>query len=448
MKNLSKKEIDAVDKLYSALCASPDALDIELKVLSNENAPQIKQDLVTGVDKFYSLYSKDVDEKTVRNLLEQNMKGMTKVKQYSYLSNILVALTHVCGNIIEGDKWSSALDEHRVILKAVDMGLMDEDSSEIQAGIDSMLGLISGNLEACSVLLIGEPPYEKLFSACLTEDPATIQSLAANTRSSAVNMAAALYILQERGELASLGDTKIPPQDMGVMAASLLEIDAAHKSGSWDVAKKIVEKVSKTAMILLVTSPDLLKDAVFLAFVGLLTNFSTIWMLIGGAILAINIRIRHNVVTPHMEPIFKVGAKIMETGLDMVRKISHKFSEWIQTTVLFKAVPMWKKCSHFAVNEILIPAAAFLIKAKDEVLRRADIAFDKVEAAFNRMKEEVTDRVGHAATPNDIHYAASEEADEEDIVDVEEEPERYEDESESEEFELDETSDEGEIILE
>ena len=33
-------------------------------------------------------------------------------------------------------------------------------------------------------------------------------------------------------------------------------------------------------------------------------------------------------------------------------------------------------------------------------------------------------------------------------MDVEEEPERYEDESESEEFELDETSDEGEIILE
>ena len=82
------------------------------------------------------------------------------------------------------------------------------------------------------------------------------------------------------------------------------------------------------------------------------------------------------------------------------------------------------------------------------MLRRADIAFDKVEAAFNRMKEEVTDRVGHAATPNDIHYAASEEADEEVVVDVEEEPERYEDESESEEFELDETSDEGEIILE
>ena len=400
MRKLSKKEITAAEKLFTILCASQNALDRELEAVFKNNSNQVKQSIVDGVDKFYTLYSKDGDEKTIRDMLAQNMKGMSKVKQYSYLSNLLVALTHVCGNIIEGEKWGKLLEEHSVILKAIEMGLMEEDGEEVQTGIDDMLDLVTSNIDACSVLFIGEPPYEKLFSACLTENPETVEALAVNTRSSAVNMAAALYILQERGELTSLGETKIPPQEMGVMAASLMEIDAAHKSGSWDGAKTVIEKAAKTATILIVTSPDILKDTIFFAFVGLLTNFSVLWMLIAGAILAINVRIRHNTVKEHMEPVFKVGAKMMKVGLDMVQKISHKFSEWIETSLLSKALPVWKKCSDFAVNGILIPAAAFLIRAKEEVLRRADIALNKVEAAFSHLKEEVTDVVDNARNHN------------------------------------------------
>lgn len=415
MRKLSKREIAAVEKMFTSLCTSQDSLDHELEALFKENSAQVKQSIMNGVDKFYTLYSKDVDEKTIRNMLEHNMEGMSKIKQYSYLSNLLVALTHVCGNILEGEKWSKLLEEHRVVLKAIEMGLMEENGEEVQKGINDMLELVTSNIEACSVLFIGEPPYEKLFSACLTEKPETVEALAVNTRSSAVNMAAALYILQERGELPSLGDTRIPPQEMGVMAASLMEIDAAHKSGSWDGAKKVIEKAAKTATILLVTSPDILKDTVFFTFVGLLTNFSVLWMLIAGVILAINVRIRHNTVKEHMEPVFKVGAKMMKTGLDMVQKISHKFSEWIETSMLSKALPVWRKCSDFAVNGILIPAATFLVRAKDEVLRRADIAFDKVEVAFTHLKERVTDAVDNARYNNEDYNVEETEEEEEDF---------------------------------
>ena len=429
MRKLSKKEIAAVEKMFTSLCASQDSLDHELEALFKDSSAQIKQSITDGVDKFYTLYSKDVDEKTIRNMLEHNMEGMSKIKQYSYLSNLLVALTHVCGNILEGEKWSKLLEEHRVVLKATEMGLMEENSEEVQNGINDMLELVTSNIDACSVLFIGDPPYEKLLSACLTEKPETVEALAVNTRSSALNMAAALYILQERGELSSLGDTRIPPQEMGVMAASLMEIDAAHKSGSWDGAKKVIAKAAKTATILLVTSPDILKDTVFFTFVGLLTNFSVLWMLIAGVILAINVRIRHNAVKEHMEPVFKVGAKMMETGLDMVQKISHKFSEWIETSMLSKALPVWRKCSDFAIDGILIPAATFLVRAKDEVLRRADIPFDKVEAAFTHLKERVTDSVDNARNYNE-DYNVEETEQEEDFEHVDFDVEESHDEEE------------------
>lgn len=429
MRKLSKKEIAAVEKMFTSLCASQDSLDHELEALFKDSSAQIKQSITDGVDKFYTLYSKDVDEKTIRNMLEHNMEGMSKIKQYSYLSNLLVALTHVCGNILEGEKWSKLLEEHRVVLKATEMGLMEENSEEVQNGINDMLELVTSNIDACSVLFIGDPPYEKLLSACLTEKPETVEALAVNTRSSALNMAAALYILQERGELSSLGDTRIPPQEMGVMAASLMEIDAAHKSGSWDGAKKVIAKAAKIATILLVTSPDILKDTVFFTFVGLLTNFSVLWMLIAGVILAINVRIRHNAVKEHMEPVFKVGAKMMETGLDMVQKISHKFSEWIETSMLSKALPVWRKCSDFAIDGILIPAATFLVRAKDEVLRRADIAFDKVEAAFTHLKERVTDSVDNARNYNE-DYNVEETEQEEDFEHVDFDVEESHDEEE------------------
>ena len=172
-----------------------------------------------------------------------------------------------------------------------------------------------------------------------------------------------------------------------------------------------------------------MKDTVFFTFVGLLTNFSVLWMLIAGVILAINVRIRHNAVKEHMEPVFKVGAKMMETGLDMVQKISHKFSEWIETSMLSKALPVWRKCSDFAIDGILIPAATFLVRAKDEVLRRADIAFDKVEAAFTHLKERVTDSVDNARNYNE-DYNVEETEQEEDFEHVDFDVEESHDEEE------------------
>ena len=148
MRKLSKKEITAAEKLFTILCASQNALDRELEAVFKNNSNQVKQSIVDGVDKFYTLYSKDVDEKTIRDMLAQNMKGMSKVKQYSYLSNLLVALTHVCGNIIEGEKWGKLLEEHSVILKAIEMGLMEEDGEEVQTGIDDMLDLVTSNIDA------------------------------------------------------------------------------------------------------------------------------------------------------------------------------------------------------------------------------------------------------------------------------------------------------------
>lgn len=436
MKKLTREEISTVEKLFSKLCVSPEALDQKLQKSLGDSWEQTKKDIEDGVDRFYGLYAGNVNEEAVRKLLEKNMEGLSKEKQYSYLANVLLALTHLCGNVLEGDTWSKALEEHRIIMKAVDMGLMEKDETDVQRGIEQMLQLIMGNVEACSVLLLGDPPYEKLFKACLTEEPSKIEALAVNTRSASVNMAAALYILQEEGKLPSLKDSRIPAGDMGIMAASLMEIDAACKSGSWEKAKKVVEKAAKTVAILIITSPDLLKDMMFFTLVSVMTNFSLLWMMVAGVILTINIRIRQNAASAHLEPVFATGARMLSEKLEQIRSVSGRFTEWVQTTVLSRAIPCWEKCRDFAVNSILIPAASFLIQAKNEVLQKAHIAVERVRAALERLRQSAENIVQRAKDRSEED--TSEELDELDENEVEE--------GVSQEY--GETINEDEIILE
>ncbi len=420
MVKLNKNEMQAVERLFTSLCESEENLDRELEQEFGENGGRIRTELEEGVDRFYQLYGEDLDEGKIRKLLEEKTEGMTLKQQFSYLANVQTALTHVCGNILENGEWEEMARENQAVLSSLNSGILDEEDDLVADGVSRMLDLISANVNACGVLLIGEPPYEQLFSSCRTENLETVEALAVETRAGAVNMAAALYILQERGELPSLGETRFEAREMGVTAAAFLEIDGACKTGSWETAEKIMEKAAKTAAILLVTSPDLLKDAMFLLFVGLLTHFSLFWMLVSGAILLINLRIRQNTMEEQMEPVFRVGAKVTRTVLSGVWDTARAFSQWIHLRVLPRAIPVWEKGRDFTVNRILIPAAAWILKAKERAVQLSLEAVEGAERLLAWMKEKAGD---FSARVRAYGSGEQEESREENVeLDEEEEP--------------------------
>lgn len=382
--HLSKQETDLVHKLFNELCESEDQLAKELENRF-ENAGDVLQELETGVDRFYQLYSRDVDRDTLRKTLEESMAAMSNLEKYKYLSNVLLAITHIGGNVYEGAAWAETLEEHETVLTTIEMGLYSEDSDEVKNGIDEMLEHIMANAEAFSVILIDDPAFAELQEACMTEDPAQVQALAANTRQASINMAAALYILQEDGKLPSLGDTHYAPQDMGVITASLLEIDAAQKSGSWEYAKKVIIKAAKVATLLLLTSPAVILSTTLLSIVGLLTNFATLWLLISGAVLLTNLHVHVQNLKDRLSPVFRTGAKLLNATLDTAKTVCTHYSSWIQSTVLPQTMPVWERCRTYAMERLIVPAAAWVLGAGEIGRHIASTVWAKLKDAANRV---------------------------------------------------------------
>lgn len=404
MKALTKEEIQRVEAQYSVFCGNAETLGEALREQFGDDAGEVQRKLEQGVDKFYETFSGTVSERTLQDKLEENMRAMTPKEKYLYLSNLLLALTQVCGAMVEGPEWNEALNDNKITLAGLASGAIPEDSAELETGIGDMLKLVAEQSHAFSALFIGAPSYQKLMQTCLTEEnPAVVKAVAANTRQSAVNMAAALYLLQERDSLPSLKGVKIPPEEMGVMSASLLEMDAAQKSGSWERAKAIVEKAAKTAITLLVASPALIADAAALLLVGMLLSLPNIGALILGAILLVNARIHFQSVKAHLEPALNAGAKALDVTLDKVKDGWTSFQNWVSDSVLSKALSVWRRCRDFTVNSLMLPAAAFLLKSKSQIAEKWGVSVQAVKRFFNRAANHAADFMDRAA-----EYDASE----------------------------------------
>ena len=308
-------------------------------------------------------------------------------------------------------KSAKMMKENKIVLAGLESGALSEDSAELQEGIGDMLALVGEQSHAFSVLFIGSPSYQKLMRMCLTANPAIVKALAANTRKSAVNMAAALYLLEEQGKLPSLNGVKIPPEEMGVMSASLLEIDAAQKNHSWEKAKEIIEKAAKTSVTLLVASPSLIADTASLLLAGMLLSFSSLGTLVLGAILLINARMHLQRAKEHLEPVLNAGAKILDTTLDKVRDGWMNFKEWVSCSVLPAALPVWRRCRDFVVHRIMLPAASFLLTAKAQILEKWQLGVQAIRRFWEQAKEYAADFMDKAA-----EYGAAENVGEMEIL--------------------------------
>jgi len=397
MKNLkaAKEQSALIQKIYEMLANDEAVLEKELEALG-QDPEEVSKQITGGIDAFYQLYQKDVNAETILNKVSEEMSAMSPMKQYTYLANLMTALGCIVEKEYGEDVWEKNLKDHQSILAAMEMGIIDEDSQHISNGISEMKKIVAENIEAFAVLFADHADMEKLQEACMTEEPEKVKAIAMNTRKAVFDMAAAIYLLQESGKLTVLGDTRYSARDIGVMAASRLEIDAANKSGSLEQAKKVFQKASRVAVTLLVASPGIMIGATVFATVALLTNFATIAMLITGAVIGINLKVHFDVLYEKVSPILEKGVHLLDITLEKVKPVYTKIKNWVDNTVMPMALPAWMKCRTFATEQIFVPAAAFILKSRKAITEKAGAFSVKVKALWEKAKVSVDELIGSA----------------------------------------------------
>ena len=428
MKNLklTKNEIQECQELFEIFSKDAALLDKKLTAMNMDPAA-VRNEICTGIDEFYKFYAGYFDAAAIEGKIKETMMSKSPLEAYSYLANLMTAMAHIGSKVFDDEDFNKCLEDHKNILKAIELGLITEEDPHITHGIEDMMAIVSENIEAFAVLFADHPDLAELQEACLTEETAKVQAIAMNTREASVNMAAAIYVMQEAGNLKSLGDTRYTARDIGVMSASVLEIDAAYKSGSVETAKNVFQKASRAAVTLLVATPSIVVGMGVLGFIGLLTNFATIWMLVGAAAIYINLKAHYDILAEKLSPVFAVGGRVLKVTLDKVRPVYAKVSSWVQNNVVANARPVWKKCCTFVHDRIIIPAAVVLLKAKDLVVNVAMTAKEKAIAVWEKAKTSARAVVRDARDVAAAEGVQVEETDVEEEIDVVEEVDEEED---------------------
>lgn len=359
---LTREEINGCQKLVEQFAETPSLVDQKLTELG-KNPKETRQQIEEGVAAFYKLYSGEVNQKTILNKLQKTMEGMSSLQKYCYLANLMTALSTIEGKVFGDDTWEKKLEDYQTILTAIKMGIIQEDDSRIADCAEEMMDIVSENIAAFSVLFVDNPDLVQLQEACLTENTEQVKAVALNTRETAANMASAVYIMQESGRLPSLGDTHYSARDIGVMSASILEIDAAQKTGSEKTAKSVFQKASRTAVTLLMASPSIVAGLSVFTIIAALTNFSTLGMIVSGVAIGLNLKVHYDLLAEKVSPILNWGGKVLNTALGVVKPIYSKITSWVQNTVVPNAMSIWRRCCDFTCEHILIPAATFVLKA-------------------------------------------------------------------------------------
>lgn len=399
---VTKNEMTACKDLFEKIAAEPELMDQLLQKLGKDPA-EIRAELTRGVGDFYSFYEGEVNAQTAAEKLEAAAAAMNPLQKYTYYANLMVAFSHMGGKVFGDEAWTKCLNDHRNILSAIELGLIEADDLHVAEGAEKMKDIIAQNIEAFSVLFVDDPDMTALQEACKDQDMETIQAMALNSRELAVDMAAAVYVLQESGELKSLPKGQCSAHDIAVMAASGLEIDAARKSGNLETAKKIIRKAAVAAVTLLVTAPVALLTGggvavgvffiggLFVETLGALFTLAKVAGLVGGAALLVFSSPMYKAAHSFVDALVAKGAKVLDTTVAAVKPLCEKLSGWVRSTVMPAVLPIWEKCRSFTCNKIIIPAVAFILKHKNTVLQTGAKLVDKAKALYEQATGKVSE---------------------------------------------------------
>ncbi|MBR4025985.1 MAG: hypothetical protein IKJ01_00320 [Lachnospiraceae bacterium] len=394
MLKFTQSEYIEVSKRFKKYCLSAEQMEADI-VQCGGNPEEVIESVKRGRDKFYHLYESDMTEKEIRQQLEQNMEQMDNYQKYSYLANVITAMTYVAGQEFENEEWKKQKEEYENISYAMKEGLLDMDSKIIQDDIEEMINLISEQVEQSSVLFIQNPCYEALQQVCKEEDMEKVQAVAMNTRENAVNMAVALYTLQKEGKLSSLENEEISPEDFGIFASYSLEIDAVVKDvaeqGSWVFAKNAIQKASKVVATLLFSSPVVgaIAGGVFLA--GLFLKFAKVGVCVAGAIAVFNLYVHRKMIRQKLETRFHKKLRFVDATFGKLSEIYEKVRIWIDSIVIPSANSLWNRCYNFISTHIIKPISNWIRKRKTVVQEHTETSHQERLLIGVQMEETVED---------------------------------------------------------
>lgn len=362
----------------------------------------VNEEINKGIDEFYQLYQTEIDINTIEMKMEKELSDMTNMQKYSYLAKLVTAVAAIGGNVFDDKEFTSCLEDYEKVLKAIELEIIQQDDNQyVLDGIENMKKVISENIHMFAVLFVDNPDLAELQEACLAEDLSTVEAIALNSRKASVDMATAIFIMQEEGKLCSLGNVRYTPRNIGVMSAAMLEIDAAQKSGSLEMVKTVFEKACRAAVTLVVTSPGVAIAAGLFGMIALLTNFSTIWMLISGAAILINLDTYREIVDKKVSDAFHVGGRMLGVTLDKVKPLYLKLSDWVQNTVVPNSFLVWEESAEFVKKQIMIPTVAVVFKAKDFTQKAVNKIVDHVGVAYQKAKDFVSSLILSARNLNE-----------------------------------------------
>lgn len=389
--NLYKNEIIACKDLFEKIAADPALLDRKLAELGKDPA-EIRKQLAQGVDEFYSFYEGEVSVDTIQEKLEEATVNMTPLQQYCYYANLMTAFSHIGGKVFDDKAWAKCLKDHQNILSALELELIDEDDLHIADGVAEMKKIVAENIEAFGILFVADPDMAALQEACMTQDADTVKAMALNSRELAVDMAAAVYVMQESGELKSLGKTRYSARDIGVLSASILEVDAAKKSGVLETARKVIRTATAAAVALIASSPFMCAVGIgSAAIIYSIFEMEILAAVVGGTAMLVYGSPVVGATQEAVQAVLEKGAKMLDNTVASVKPMFAKLSSWILNTAIPAAIPIWVKCKVFTYKKIVIPAVAFIIKNRGPIIQATGKIIQKAKDLYAKVTNKATD---------------------------------------------------------
>ena len=144
MKNLklTKNEIQECQELFEIFSKDAALLDKKLTAMNMDPAA-VRNEIGTGIDEFYKFYAGDVDAAAIEGKIKETMMSKSPLEAYSYLANLMTAMAHIGSKVFDDEDFNKCLEDHKNILKAIELGLITEEDPHITHGIEDMMATLA-----------------------------------------------------------------------------------------------------------------------------------------------------------------------------------------------------------------------------------------------------------------------------------------------------------------
>lgn len=375
--NLSKRDCERVTEKFNSYIQNP-------QLMLDEVGPDVLDQVKSGVDEFYKTFENPLSEDDIRQKLSQTIAQMTLAEQYTYLGNLMVAMTASANGMLFGEDWDETVKRYETMNEKVssDQAMTDE---ELRREIGQMLDMIPKETDAVALLFMTTPLHEEFEKLCQDADAKEVKALVMNSRDNAIAYSMAIYELVAEGELDQYKDYR--PKQLGLVVTAALEMDAAMKTQSWNVAKDVVSKILRTVFQLFLTSPGLLLGGAAMMFLTL-SGLSNLVLLVIGSVIVYNISVYAKMIRKSLSGLNEGVDHFVDKTLDAVRQTYDSVKTWAQSTIMPSVHTFVKKTTDFVIDHLFVPVVSVFKTFMSHVEALKNRVFERVDASVHREPRE------------------------------------------------------------